>query len=137
MIELVWDERRVGTATTSDGHSLTVGEQAAFSPDELLAMAAAACLMRTCIRLADTSGIELLSFTATAEAAGDCTSGHAPKVDLRVHLVVSDRVPAPHLSAFWTRAVRQSPIAMLLGPRLAIHHDITRLAQNARGGNDR
>ncbi|GEM_PF-4056492 len=136
MIELVWDERRVGTATTPGGHSLTVGEQAAFSPDELLAIAAASCLMRTCIRLADTSGIELLSFTATAEATGDCTAGHAPQVTLRVHLVVSDRVPVSHVSAFWTRAVRQSPIATLLGTRLAIHHDITRLAPTASRGND-
>jgi organic hydroperoxide reductase OsmC/OhrA len=130
MVELVWDDRTVGTATTPRGRSILVGDAAEFSPDELLATAAASCLMRTLVRLADGAGIKLLGFTAGADVNGDCQRGDVPSVHLWVHLVVSDAVPAPRIAALWTRAVRQSPLARLLGGRLVIEHDITHLAED-------
>ena len=60
MIELVWDADRSGTCMSSDGASLTAGDLAAWSPDDLLAMAAASCLMRTFLQIAAEEHVPVL-----------------------------------------------------------------------------
>ena len=128
MVELVWDQQQVGTATTSDGHSLCVGGDSSVPPEDLLAMSVAACLMRTCLRLAADQGIELLSFTAAAHADGGC-DGQALRISLAAHLVTSSGVPESALRALWDRVVRASPVAVALGASLVTELEVTRLAE--------
>lgn len=132
MVELVWDQWQVGTATTSAGHSLCVGGDSSVPPEDLLAMSVAACLMRTCLRLAVDQGIDLLSFTAAAhvEGGGD---GEALRISLTAHLVTSANVPEWSLRALWDRAVRKSPVAVVLGAALEIELEVTRLLEPPTG----
>lgn len=125
MIELVWDQRRAGTATTSSGQWLAVGDQADFSPEELVAMAAAACLMRTSVKLAAESGIDLLSFTAAARFEGD-----PPHTRIHVHaqMVTPDAVPEARTLELWSRALRDSSVACVLGDHLVAEIEVTRLS---------
>ena len=128
MVELVWDQRQVGTATTSAGHSLCVGGDSSVPPEDLMAMAVAACLMRTCLRLAEEQGIDLLSFTAAAHVDGG-GDAQALRISLAAHLVTSSRVPESSLRALWDRAVRTSPVAVVLGAALDTALEVTRLAE--------
>src|SRR4029453_13338898 len=66
MIELVWDADRSGTCMSSDGASLTAGDLAAWSPDDLLTMAAASCLMRTFLQIAAKEHVPVLGYVASA-----------------------------------------------------------------------
>lgn len=125
MVELVWDQRRAGTATTLAGRSLVVGEQADFSPEEILAIAVAACLMRTSVRIAAESGVELLSFTAAAKFEDPSIPN---RIHVRAHMVTSDAVPEVRTRDVWSRAVRDSSVACLLGDRLVPELEVTRLA---------
>jgi organic hydroperoxide reductase OsmC/OhrA len=128
MIELVWDQRRAGTATIPSGQWLTVGEGADFSPEELVSMAAAACLMRTCVKLAAESGIELLSFTATARPEG---VPPATSIHVRVQMVTPDVVPEHKTLELWKQALRDSAVACVLGDRLVAEIVVTRLQSPA------
>ena len=130
MVELVWDQRQVGTATTSTGHSLCVGGDSSVPPEDLLAMSVAACLMRTCLRLAADQGIDLLSFTAAARVDGGCDA-QALRISLTAHLVTSRNVPESTLRGVWERAVRKSPVAVVLGAALDTELEVTRLSEPA------
>jgi uncharacterized OsmC-like protein len=126
MIELVWDQQGAGTATAASGHCVAVGEGAEFSPDELLAASAAACLMRTSVRLATASGVDLLGFTATAQLNTDATLP-APRIDVRARMVTSDEVPEARMLGLWNRVLRESPVARLLGAGLCAEIEVLRL----------
>jgi len=130
MIELVWDQQRAGTATSASGRCVAVGEGAEFSPEELLATSAAACLMRTSVGLAASSGVDLLSFTATAWLnTGD--TAPAPRIEVRARMVISDEVPEARMLDLWNRALRESPVARLLGAGLCAEIEVTRLSASA------
>ena len=131
MIELVWDQQRAGTATSASGRCVAVGEGAEFSPEELLATAAAACLMRTSVGLAASSGVDLLSFTATARLNTDDTLP-LPRIDVRARMVTSDDVPEARMLGLWNRALRESPVARLLGAGLSAEIEVTRLTRKER-----
>jgi len=131
MVELVWDERRVGTATTSAGQSLCVGDNSSVPPEELLAMSVAACLMRTCLRLAEEQGIDLLGFTAATHVDGGCDAA-VLKLSVTAHLVTTASVQEPALHALWERTVLESPIARALGPVLDTELEVTRLSEPSR-----
>lgn len=128
MVELVWDEGRVGTATTSAGCLLSVGEDSSVPPEDLLAMSVAACLMRTCLRLASSAGIELLGFTAAGHV--DCDpGGRALHISVAAHLVTEGGVAELALHRLWTRAVRESPVATVVRAALTTSLEVTRLSQ--------
>jgi organic hydroperoxide reductase OsmC/OhrA len=97
-------------------------------PEDLLAMSVAACLMRTCLRLAGDQGIDLLGFTAAAHVDGGCDA-QALRISLAAHLVTSRRVPEASLRALWDRAVRTSPVAVALSAALDTELEVTRLAE--------
>lgn len=130
MVELVWDQRRAGTATIPSGQWLGVGENADFSPEELLSMAAAACLMRTIVKLAAESDIDLLSFTATARFEGGPPSA---RIHVRVQMVTSDAVPEARTLGIWKQALSDSSVACVLGDRLHPEVEITRLRSPSPG----
>jgi organic hydroperoxide reductase OsmC/OhrA len=123
MVELVWDAERTGTARGSSGASLLVGDHpSAFSPDDLVAMAAAACLMRAFLRVAAERKVAILGYMATAhlENGGAAT----PRLHLRSYVVGSGDASEQTLAELADRAVAQSPIARLLGDRRTIEWDL-------------
>lgn len=128
MIELVWDQSQTGTATTRSGQWLAVGGNADFSPEELLSMAAASCLMRTIVKLAAESTIDLLSFTATARFEGEPPS---TRIHVRAQMVTPDAVPEERTLELWRRALNDSSVACVLGDRLRAEIEITRLRSPA------
>ena len=124
MIELLWDEGRFGTATAPSGLQVTVGEGAQFTPDDLLALATASCLMRTFLRLTETETPPVLSFAATARAAPACEAGAAAGVTVHVYLVVSATTDTAAVQNRLARSVHASPIVQLLGPRFAVTSEV-------------
>jgi uncharacterized OsmC-like protein len=132
MIELVWDEIRRGTATSASGHTIAVGEQADFSPDDLLALATAACLMRTFLRLADEERAPLLSYAATARAAPACASNVRPHVTIHAYLLASSAADRASLTDRFARSVRLSPIARVLGDDITVTSEV-RVLHTASG----
>jgi organic hydroperoxide reductase OsmC/OhrA len=120
MIELVWDAGRLGTATSPTGMTVTVGEKAHFSPDDLLALSAASCLMRTFLRLAEEDHTPILSYVATARAAPACESNAEAHVTVHAYLVAASGDDVRDLQDRFDRSVRVSPIAQLLGDRITV-----------------
>jgi organic hydroperoxide reductase OsmC/OhrA len=123
MIELVWDAARLGTATAPSGASATVGEQGSFSPEDLIAMATAACLMRTFLRLADQAHIPILSYAATAHANISAPAG-APHVAVHAYVVAPSCDDERDLMELSAESARLSPVAQLLGDRITIASDV-------------
>jgi organic hydroperoxide reductase OsmC/OhrA len=124
MIELVWDAERAGTATAPSGVSVTVGEDAHFAPDDLLAMSAASCLMRTFLRLAEEANLPILSYTATARTEFGCEDGDLPRVSIHTYLVAATNDEQRALQQLARRSVSLSPILQLLGDRAAVTSDV-------------
>jgi organic hydroperoxide reductase OsmC/OhrA len=127
MVELVWDVGRAGTATAPSGASTTVGEDASFSPDDLLAMAAAGCHMRTFLRLAGEAGVPVLSYAAAAQVE----PGGAPAalhVRIRAYVVAPGSASEAQLADLLDRAARMSPVSQALGDRIRFQSDIRVLA---------
>lgn len=135
MIELVWDAGRLGTATAPSGMSVTVGEQAHFSPDDLLAMAAAGCLMRTFLRLAENAHLTVLSYAANARAEPACQSGADPHVTVHAYVVAPSRADEAALAKLCDESARNSPIVKLLGDRVTVTSEVRVLCETeATGG---
>jgi len=134
MIELVWDADRLGTATAPSGATMTVGEHAHFSPDDLLAMAAASCLMRTFLRLADEGAARILSYAATAQAAPACASDAAPHVTIHAYLVAPAGTDTRDLEDRFRRSTQVSPITRLLGDRVTATAEVRVLRAANRAG---
>lgn len=130
MIELVWDQRRAGTAMTPSGQWLAVGDDADFSPEELVSIAAATCLMRTSVKLAEDAGIDLLSFTATARFEGEPP---VRRIHVRVQMVTPATVPEPRTLGLWNQAMRESAVACVLGDHLVTEIEVTRLREATPG----
>jgi organic hydroperoxide reductase OsmC/OhrA len=132
MIELVWDDIRRGTATSSSGRTVAVGEQADFSPDDLLALAAATCLMRTFLRLATEEQAPLLSYAATARAAPACELDVRPHITIHAYLVAPSAADQRDLTDRFARSVTVSPIARLLDDVLTVTSEV-RVLHTATG----
>lgn len=129
MIELVWDSKKTGTVTSASGTTLVVGEDAPFSPEDLLAMAAATCFMRTFVGLAEADAVPILSFVATArveEAAG------TPTIHIRSFVAAPVGRDGRVLDLL-TRAARISPVCRMLEGRVTTTPVIQRLC-TAEGG---
>ena len=124
MIELVWDAGRFGTATAPSGMQVTVGEDAHFTPDDLLALATSSCLMRTFLRLTEAEQPPILSFAATARHTPACETGVTPGITIHAYLVVSAEADTAAVRDRFNRSVRASPIAQLLGHRLSVTSDV-------------
>ena len=124
MIELVWDTARVGTATSSSGATLTVGDHSAFSPDDLMAAAVASCVMRTFLRRASEGGLSILSYAATAQTCGPGQSADAPAVVVHVYLLAPAGADARRLTDLVAESAQASPIAQRLACRPAVTSDV-------------
>jgi organic hydroperoxide reductase OsmC/OhrA len=127
MVELVWDVSRVGTATAPSGASTTVGDDASFSPGDLLAMAAAGCHMRTFLQLAGEAHVPVLSYAAAAEVEPGGPAS-ASRVHVRAYVVAPGSVTEARVAELLDRASRTSPISQALGDRIRFQSDIRVLA---------
>jgi organic hydroperoxide reductase OsmC/OhrA len=118
MIELVWDNDRSGTCVSSDGACLTAGDLAAWSPDDLLAMAAASCLMRTFLRMAAEEHVPVLGYVASA---GTTTSENSVAVHVEGCVVVDGDCDQQRAYDLLQRAKGTSVVGRTLGNRLTVH----------------
>jgi len=125
VIELVWDSARRGTATTSTGTTLAVGEGVAWSPENLLALSAATCLMRTFLRLASDDGVPVLGYVAAARLEPGAAS--TATVSVTSCVVVPAGVLAARVADLCSRAAAASPVASMLGDRLHHVSEISRI----------
>jgi len=132
MIELVWDNGRVGTVLAPSGASSTVGDGADYTPDDLLAIAASAALMREVLEDTDRLQIPVLSFTATG-----CViprpepAGAPPRVEVRVFMMLRRVADTARATAAIDHARASSPICRLLGTQLHVQSDIRALSPAA------
>jgi organic hydroperoxide reductase OsmC/OhrA len=126
MIEFIWDRGRSGTATAPNGASMTVGDAADFSPEDLIATAAAGCLMRTFLRRADEAGMPVLSYASAASVGLDERDAR-PHVVIRTYVVVPESVPTREVEHLLHDSLTQSPIGGLLVDRVTCQADIRRL----------
>jgi organic hydroperoxide reductase OsmC/OhrA len=134
VIELVWDADRAGTGTGPGGAALSVGEGTVWSPDDLLALAAAGCLMRTLLRLAAIRRVPVLGYVATAEIDG-ADSSTTPTIRVSPCIVVPAGVEPRDVLALCREATRASTVARLLGARLTVEPAVRALhATCAVGG---
>jgi len=111
VIELVWDSGRTGTATAASGATVAVGDDARFSPNDLLAAALAGGLMRTFLQLAAEAGQPILSYVATAHAE---SSVPASPVVVHIYLLAPAGADAKTLANLCARSGQLSPLAQRL-----------------------
>jgi organic hydroperoxide reductase OsmC/OhrA len=123
MIELIWDGHHNGTIVTPSGVTLDVNPESAPSPLDLLAAAAASCMMRAFLGLADEAKIGLLGFVSAASVDLSDTS---PRVRVKVLLTVpgQPRASDRRLNRLLQHARRQSPVCRILGRRLVCETEI-------------
>ena len=124
MIQLVWDAERLGTATASSGASASVGELAHFTPDDLLAMAIATCVMRTFLRLAADAKAAILGYAATASADASCEPDGEPHVIVHSYVVAPSSSDARALAELAAQSARTSPIARVMGKRVTVTAEV-------------
>ena len=115
MIELVWDQQQQGTATAGTGPTMVVGGPAHFSPDELLATAAAGCHMQTFLKVIEEAGVPILSYAATARVHPGGGAARAPRVQVHAYIVAPPGADAHDILALFEQATGRSPIAQVLG----------------------
>jgi uncharacterized OsmC-like protein len=130
MIELVWDAGRFGTATTPSGSTAIIGEDADFSPDDLLAMSAAACLMRTFLRMAAEAGVPVLSFIVTGRVE---PAPEGPRVALRSFVAEPAGTTDGRALQLLSDAVLGSPVCRMLGGHV-IHTPVIQMLCGPQGG---
>jgi len=125
VIELVWDTACAGTATAPSGAVLAVGEGVAWSPENLLALSAASCLMRTFLTMAAAEHLDVLGYVAAAGVEGSLPDSRAIRV--RSCVVVPTDIPAARVLDVCSRATAASPVASMLGSRLRHVPEISRI----------
>jgi uncharacterized OsmC-like protein len=118
MVEVLWDATRRGTGRTASGASLAVGEDAHFSPADLVSLAAASCLMKTFLGLVESTALPVLSYLSTAELAEDPGRIGPAHVRVRAFITTTSEDHRRSLEALVARARALSPIGCLLGDRL-------------------
>lgn len=120
MVELVWDARQQGTGRGSSGTSLRVGAETHFSPEDLLGLAAAGCLMTTFLTLAEEASVPLLSYLSTAELVAGSVPGAPSRVRVRAYVTAATEADRERLERLVERTKAKSPIACLLGDRVEV-----------------
>jgi uncharacterized OsmC-like protein len=121
VVELIWDARRTATANAPGGTTITVGSGGGLSPEDLLAAAAAGCLMRTFLDLADETGVPVLSYGSASEVDA---SGDPSRVLVRSYVVTTDDVPEQTIRRLLRESVNASPLCRMLGGRLQCQPDV-------------
>jgi organic hydroperoxide reductase OsmC/OhrA len=121
MIELVWDGNDRGTAVAASGASIAVGAQDGVAPEDLAAAAAAGCLMRTFLALADREGLPVLSFVATARVD---RGQPLPRVHVHAYVATPAGGDPRSVHRGIAEAVAVSPVCRLLGRRLVADVDV-------------
>jgi organic hydroperoxide reductase OsmC/OhrA len=128
MIELVWDARQQGTGRGTSGASLRVGADTHFSPEDLLGLAAAGCLMKTFLTLAEEAALPFLSYLSTAELVPGEQPDRPLRMCVRTYVTAANEADRRRLERVVARARRDSPIASLLGDRVEIISECSVLA---------
>ena len=123
MVELVWNAERSATVLTSSGAVTELGSPGAPSSEDLLCMAAAGCLMRAFLELADDSSLSILSYASTARMQS-APAESRPRVLVNVYLGVSPGIVASDAERLCRVCADASTVARLLGDRLTVTCDI-------------
>jgi organic hydroperoxide reductase OsmC/OhrA len=123
MIELIWDADCLGTITLPGGTPIAAGDHGGSSPNDLLAGAAAGCLMRTFLGLAAERHLAVLSYAATA-GVEDGGGSRRARVHVRSFITASEGANRRQIIRVCEQAVRASPIARLLGDRVRAEFDV-------------
>jgi uncharacterized OsmC-like protein len=121
VVELLWDAGRTGTATAKTGTSITIGQGADFSPEDLVAAAAAGCLMRTFLKLAGQAGVPVLSY---GSASAVDASGAAPQLLVRCYVVTTGDTSEQTIRQLLRESVSASPVCRMLGGRVQCQPDV-------------
>jgi organic hydroperoxide reductase OsmC/OhrA len=121
MVELVWDSGRAGTVLTPSGAIATVGDSGMFTPEDLICMAAAGCLMQNFLTRVERTHLNVLSYASTARLQHE--GPDAPRIHLKVY-IVSAHTDESLIHEACRRCLETSPIARLLGDRLAVTCDV-------------
>jgi len=122
MIELIWDAGRTGTAVASSGATTRVGDEATFSPDDMVAMGASSCLMRTFLGLAARAHIPVMSYASTADL--EAPRKGASRVSVHAYVVASSALDRSRLLELFAQAQRQSSVCRLLHHGLSCTVDV-------------
>ena len=121
MVELIWDKDRSGTATARTGASMTVGERSDFSPDDLLAAAAAGGLMEAFLDRAAGADVSILSY---ASASHVTDPGQEPRVVIRCYVVTTEGASPADVERLLRASLHDSPVCRMLGDAVTCQADI-------------
>lgn len=132
MVEIVWDAEQCGTAIAPSGEKARVGDGSAFSPDDLLAMSAGACLMRTFLAAAARERLPVLSYVSTA-AVEPRRDGRA-QVAVHAYVMTASADHRRRLEDLFEDARRTSSICGLLGDHVTASVDVKALPPAAAAG---
>jgi organic hydroperoxide reductase OsmC/OhrA len=125
VIELIWDKDASATVTGPSGASMTVGETSDFSPEDLTAVAAAACLMRTFLARARSRGESVLSYASTADV--DVTRPGIPRIVIRCYVVTTEGGAPSEIEAMLRESLRLSPVCRMMEGSVECDADVRRL----------
>jgi len=123
MVELVWNSERSATVLTSSGALAEVGTPGAFVPEDLVCMAAAGCLMRTFLSLADEISLSILSYASTARMQS-AAGVSRPHITVNIYIAVPTGVDPSVVHRLCRTCEDESGIARLLGSRLVVMCDV-------------
>jgi organic hydroperoxide reductase OsmC/OhrA len=121
--QIVWDAASVGTATAPDGSPIRVGHAGEWTPERLLALAAASCFMSTFLRMADELGIEILGYVSAADVELPLEPAR-PTIRLAPCIVISARDDEDAVRRLCHSVIAVSPIVKALGSNVEIELDI-------------
>ena len=121
MVELIWDKDRSGTATAPTGASITVGGRSDFSPDDLLAAAAAGGLMETFLDRAAGADVSILSY---ASASHVTDPGQEPRVVIRCYVVTTEGASPVDVERLLRASLHDSPVCRMLRDAVTCQADI-------------
>ena len=96
---------------------MTIGNGGDFSPSDLLALAAASCLMTSFIAEATATGVMPLSYLSTASVADDGAPRSSARVHVHAYVLAASDADRIGLAAVVDAAKHRSPVACLLGDR--------------------
>ena len=112
--ELIWDENLTGTAESPRGDLVQVGEAGAWTPDQMVSVAVQASLMVEFLRIAESTGLEVLGYLSSALA--DAPSGEkAGRVVISPCIVLALEHDVPRARDVLERARARSWICSLFG----------------------
>jgi len=123
MVELVWNAERSATVLTSSGAVTELGSPGAPTPEDLLCMAAAGCLMRSFFELAENVTLSILSYASTTRVQS-ASADARPRVMVNVYLGVATGIDASVAERLCSACADASIVARLLGDRLTVACDI-------------